>query len=388
MFRSVTIFAALCFFLLPLAGYAQDAPCNQYPVALTAIRQYQYEKALQLLSTCYIADPGNPEYLLQIGYCHSQLGRYKDARMFYSRILRADSLHVEAIISLAGISERENNYRQALDGYRTLISLDPENSYYHKKAGYAALKLGNPLGGVFSFLEAWRLNEADMEAAEQLSTLYIELEADSSAMQVLRRGLLLDPGNVRLLQNSARLANKRKEYPEVVSAIEATRARGDSSHYYQMLLAVAYMQLDSTDAAIPLLEDLEEKGKGSEHVYHYLGLAYRKKGQLEAGAAWYRKAIDAAISKKTGLYYADLAAILAEQKDYKSAVEHYEKAYGYSGLPKDLFFWAQYCDLYYKDKNIALRHYQRYLNTNDKEFRDFVESRIRQIREHQHFNKY
>jgi tetratricopeptide (TPR) repeat protein len=389
MKQFIVLYAAYCL-LLATPGNAQPSAgssCDQYSPALSAIRQYQYEMALELLSSCYTVEPDNPEYLLQIGYCNTQLGRYKDARLFYNQILRRDSLHIEAIIALAGISERENNYRQAAEWYGKLIGLDSLNSYYHKKAGLAALKLGDGMGAVLSFRESYRLNDSDLEVTDQLSSLYLEMDADSSAMQLLRRGLSIDPGNVRLLHNSARLHNKRKHYPALIAVVERSRAQGDSSHYYQMLLAVAYLQLDSLDAGIPLLEDLEAKGKGTEHVYHYLGLGYRKKGELDQGAYWYRKAIDAAISKKTGIYYADLAAIHAEQKDYKSAVELYEKAYGYSGLPKDLFFLAQYCDQYYKDKNIALRHYQRYLNTKDPEYREFVETRLRQIREQQHFNK-
>lgn len=389
MKRIVILYAAYGLFWATALSAQPDAgaSCHQYAPALTAIRQYQYERALELLSECYTAEPHNAAYLLQIGYCNTQLGRYKDARLFYGQILRNDSMHTEAIIALAGISERENNYRQAGEWYGKLIGMYPLNSYYHKKAGLASLKLGDGMAAVLSLRESYRLNNSDLEVTDQLSSLYLEMDADSSAMLLLNRGLLIDPGNVRLLHNSARLYNKRKQYPALIHAVNRSRVEGDSSHYYQMLLAVAYLQLDSLDAAIPLLEDLEAQGKGTEHVYHYLGLGYRKKGELDQGAYWYRKAIDAAISPKTGIYYADLGAIHAEQKDYKSAVELYEKAYGYSGLPKDIFFQAQYCDQYYKDKNIALRHYQRYLHTKDPEYRDFVETRIRQIREQQHFSK-
>lgn len=370
------------------ALFAQDAALSQkYAQAQQAMQQFQYEKALELLSFCYHTEPANSEYLLQIGYCNTQLGRYKDAKMFYRQVLRFDSLHIGAISALAGISDRESNHRQALDWYSQLIELDSLNSYYHKKAGLARLRLGDGMSAVFSLREAYLLNDSDLELMDHLSALYMELSADSSAEIILRRGLHIDPGNVRLLHNSARLYSKRRDHAAVVTAVERSRAEGDSSHYYQMVLAVAYLQLDSLEAGIALLEDLDAQDKGSEHVYAYLGTAWRKKGDMERAEFWYNKTLAAAISPKTGSYYADMAAIRAEQKDYKKAAELYEKAYSYSNLPKDLFFWAQYNDLYFKDKAAALRLYQRYLNTNDKEHRERVESRVQQIREQQHFNK-
>lgn len=367
---------------------AQDAGlAPKYAQAQQAVQQFQYEKALELLSFCYNAEPSHTDYLLQIGYCNTQLGRYKDAKMFYRQVLQRDSMHIGAISALAAISERENNHRQALDWYTLLVGLDSLNSYYHKKAGLARLRLGDGMSAVFSLREAYRLNDSDLELMDHLSALYMEFSADSSAEIVLRRGLSIDPSNVRLLHNSARLYSKRRDHAAVTAAIERSRAEGDSSHYYQMVLAVAYLQLDSLDAAIALLENLDSQDKGTEHVYGYLGAAYWKKGQTERAEFWYNKALAAAISPKTGSYYADMAAIKADQKDYKKAAELYEQAFFYSKQPKDLFFWAQYNDLYFKDKSASLRLYQRYLNTNDKEYRERVESRVQQIREQQHFNK-
>jgi tetratricopeptide (TPR) repeat protein len=384
--KRLTIITAII--LTASALLAQDAALSQkYAQAQQAMQQFQYEKALELLSFCYHTEPANTDYLLQIGYCNTQLGRYKDAKMFYQQVLGLDSLHIGAISALAGISERENNHRQALDWYSRLIGLDSLNSYYHKKAGIARLRLGDGMSAVFSFREAYQLNDSDLELMDYLSALYLELSADSSAEIILRRGLNIDPGNVRLLHNSARLYSKRRDHAAVTAAVERSRSEGDSSHYYQMVLAVAYLQLDSLDAGIALLEDLDAQEKGTEHVYAYLGTAWRKKGNTERAEFWYNKALTAAISPKTGSYYADMAAIKAEQKDFKNAADLYEKAYSYSNLPKDLFFWAQYNDLYFKDKGAALRLYQRYLNTNDKEYRERVETRVRQIREQQHFNK-
>jgi hypothetical protein len=65
------------------------------------------------------------------------------------------------------------------------------------------------------------------------------------AEQMLQKGLSIAPHNNKLLRNKARLANKRQHFPEVAQALEQTMEQGDTTNYYQMMLSVAYIRVDS-----------------------------------------------------------------------------------------------------------------------------------------------
>ena len=163
--------------------------------------------------------------------------------------------------------------------------------------------------------------------------------------------------------------------------------QGDTSNYYQMMLGSAYLQIDSLDAAIFHLEEIVKRKKDTQYTHHYLGLAYRDKEELDKSIEHFKKAIELGISPKMSIYYADLAAVYYEEDRYKEAYNHYQKAHEFSGEAVFLFQTARNADLYYKDKNIALRYYQKYLNTSDKKFRQYTVDRIKQLKEIIHQQK-
>lgn len=360
---------------------------ERYQQALELINAFQFDRAQKLLSTCYTEAPENIAYLTKIAYCNFQLGRYRDAKIFYNKVLKLDSLNATALSSLGSIYERESNYHTAKSYYETLIGIDSTNSYYFKRNGYMALRLGDALGGIANFLKAHSLNEADIEVIDQLCNIYLSLEELDYTEQILEKGLRLDGKNIKLLYNKARLAQKRQDHPTVVEAIESAMTLGDTSNYYQMMLGVAYLKVDSVDQAIRHLEMIVERDKATEHTHHYLGLAYHQKEQMDLAIEHLQKAVKLGISEKITTYHADLARLFVEKNDHKAAIEHYQAAYDYSGEEEYLFHVARHHDLYYKDKRMAMRYYEKYLRSNDEEFREYSTQRVAQLKEIIHFQK-
>ena len=358
---------------------------QRYQQAQALMSAYQYEQALEALSACYRWDEQNVDYLLKIAYCHQQLGRYGDAKLFYNSALLEDSLNTTALASLGSIYEREANYGRAREYYDQLIEIDTTNSYYFKRRGLQALHLGDAAGGTAFLLRAHQLNGRDMEVIDQLSDVYLAMELTEYAEKVLEAGFRQDPKNIKLLYNKARLHNKRQEYEEVVNAVERAMVQGDTSDYYQMMVGVAYLRIDSLERAIAHLESIVQRKKDTEHTHHYLGLAYLEKEKPEKSETHFREAIKRGISEKMGIYHGDLASVLANRGDRKSAIAHYREAYGYDPQPAFLFHLARESDQYYRDKKIALRYYRDYLNTGHDKFREYAEQRVMQLQEIIHF---
>jgi tetratricopeptide (TPR) repeat protein len=368
-------------------GFTQssDDLSVSYQQALDLINAYKFDEAQELLSECYIKDQENLDYLLKIGYCNFQTGRYRDARLFFNKSLNVDSLNTTALSSLGSIFEREANYRRAREYYVRLIDIDSTNAFYFKRLAYVDLRLRRPIGAIYQFLKAHSLNPNDIEAIEQLSALYLRADQLDFAEEMLGKGLQLAPDNIKLLQNQARLFHKRKNYPEVIQSIEHMLVQGDTTDYYQLMIGVSYLQVDSVDHALHHLEALEKRGEKSEHLFHYLGLAYRDKNQPEKAVTYLDLAIQEAVSPKMHLYLADLAQLREEQGNHKKAIELYQQAFEEKEEPEYLFRLARNTDIYYKDKKIAIRYYQQYLATEDRKFRNYATERITHLKELVHF---
>lgn len=359
---------------------------NWYKQALELINDFQFDRAQTLLSTCYIQEPENVDYLLKIAYCNQQSGRYPDALIFYNKVLKIDSLNTTSLSSIGSIYERTSNYREASRYYRQLIQIDTSNAYYYKRNGYVALRLNKPLQSVIYFLRAHSLNEADIETIDQLSDLYLALNDLNSAELMVKRGRSIDPNNLALLYNQARLEQKRKNHEEVAGSIRRAMELGDTSDYYQMMLGVAYIYLDSMDQAIEHLEAIVDRGEDSEYTHHYLGLAYRARDEHAKSIEHFERAIELGVSEKMSDFQADLASVLVEENNYRGAIEHYREALKYDPSAEHIFHLARTCDQYYKDKKIALKYYEQYLNTKSQKFRNYAEQRIKQLKEFIHFS--
>ena len=356
-----------------------------YVEALDYISAYQFDSALEILSECYIREPENLDYLSRIAYCHTQLGRYRDAKLYYNKILGLDSLSAIAMSSLGGLFEKELNYVKAREYYGRLIEIDTSNSYYYKRNGFLALRVDKPLEALGHFSRAYRLNDKDLEVIDMMCSIYLALGAFEAVEPLLKEGLNLDGKNIKLLQTQARLRQKLKDHEGVVESIEKTMVQGDTSDYYQMMIGVAYLKTDSVDKAIEHLTAIVLRGEASEHTHHYLGLAYLENEELDSSVVHLEKAAELGISKKMAIYHADLAKVKQIQYQYKDAINHYEEAYAYSEKPEHLFQLARNCDLYYKDKRIANKYYQKYLATGNEKFKQYTLDRMKQLREIIHF---
>jgi len=188
--------AVLIILIFPVFGAAQveDSPQLElyFAEAERRIAAYDFDGALQQLSTCYIRRPEHIPYLLRIGYCHTQLGRYPDAKLFYGEALKLDSLHTTALSALGSIYERERNYRKAQTYFTRLTQIDSTNSYYYKKSANIALHQGDALHALQQFIQAHSYNPTDLEVITRLSIIYLAMDELSYAEEMVEKGLRLD----------------------------------------------------------------------------------------------------------------------------------------------------------------------------------------------------
>ena len=377
--------------LFPFFGAAQVEDSLKlepyFAEAERRIAAYDFDGALKQLSTCYIKRPGHIPYLLRIGYCHTQLGRYPDAKLFYSEALKLDSLHTTALSALGSIYERERNYRKAQSCFTQLTQIVSTNSYYYKKSANIALHQGDALHALQQFIQAHTCNPTDLEVITRLSTIYLAMDELNYAEEIVKKGIQLDARNIPLLQAKARLHHKRKDHNLVASTIEGIMIQGDTSEYYQMMLGVAYLHLDSLELSLAHLQAIVDREEDTEHTHHYLGLVHRKLGNPEQSQAHFEQAIDKGISPKIGLYFNNLGNLAEQQGDLRTAIDHYRSAISYGAPVETHFFLARASDHYFKDKSIALRHYQDYRGTCHKEFQAYTEQRIGQLKEIIHFQQ-
>jgi len=386
MKSKLQIFLLLCLSLSLFAQESADTKTINYDIvaeyqkAIDYLAAFQYQKALDHIYECQRSDPGNLDYLSKLAWCYQQLGNYSESKLYYKKLLQEDSNNISALSNLGYIFEKELNYQQAKSYYRELLSIDTTNSYYYRINAYNAMKTKEPLVSIAYFNKAHVLNSKDLVVIDELANLYFQMEAFDYAISFTEKGLALAPDNFRLLYTDARVRNKVDSFRLVVNTLEHALSLGDTVPYYQTMLGVSYIHLDSLDKAAFHLHQIVNKKKASEHTHHYLSVIYDKKKEPEQSKHHLEQAIKKAISPKASLYYSELAAIHEKQKNHKKAIKLYDEAFEHSGKDVYLFHKARNTDFFYKDKKMALRIYKKYLATGHEKYREYSERRISELK--------
>ncbi len=386
MKTKLQIFILLC---LNISVFAQESTktktisydiAAEYQKAINYLAAFQYQKALDHIYECQRSDPSNLDYLSKLAWCYQQLGDYSESKIYYQKLLKEDPDNVSAFSNLGYIFEKELNYQQAKIYYRELLNIDTTNSYYYRINAYNAMKTKEPLVSITYFNKAHVLNPKDLVVIDELANLYFQMEAFEYAISFTEKGLALAPDNYRLLYTDARVRNKIDSFQMVVNSLEHALSLGDTVPYYQTMLGVSYIHLDSLDKAAFHLHQIVDKKKASEHTHHYLSVIYDKKEDQEQSMYHLEQAIEKAISPKASLYYAELAAIHEKQKNYKKAIALYDEALEHSAKDVYIFHKARNTDFFYKDKRMALRIYKKYLSTGHDKYREYTEGRISELK--------
>ena len=96
------------------------------------------------------------------------------------------------------------------------------------------------------------------------------------------------------------------------------------------------------------------------------------------------------MSDNLASYFTNLGAVFEEQGKFKESIQAYKLAYEESNDEILLYRLAKNYDVYYADKEIALKYYEKYLEKTDdslnKKYTDYAKKRASSIKREIHFD--
>ncbi|NQX81398.1 MAG: hypothetical protein HRT66_05315 [Flavobacteriaceae bacterium] len=348
------------------------------------ISRYQFDKAIEVLNDCYYSDKLNIDYLKKIASCNYRLGRFKEAKQSYMKIIEQDSINVSAMNSMAIIYLKEGNYQESLNKYKRLVEIDSINSYYFKQIADLNLKIGDIVQSHIYYMKSYELNPNNIETIICLIKIYQELKLFSKVEEFIKEGISLDSTNVKLIVCEVKSAYRKRKYIEVVDRVNyLSEYKSDISSYMLKLLAFSYFYIEKYEKAISVFNELLKTQKESEIIHNYIGMAYDKVNEPDKSILHFKKAIKSSVSSKLSKYYMSLASVYEKEGMYVQSIQTYQAAYENSKEAKILYILARNYDVFYEDKNTALLYYNIYLKTNldsDMALIDYSKQRVREIK--------
>ena len=344
----------------------------------------QYREAAEYLKAFYSDTVADPAALGRLGYCYRMAGDYVQAERYYLQLYASDSLRISTLLNLAAIGVQRGLYSQATAYYERIIALDTT-----LVAAYDALsglmKRKGDLEAAYGYLEqANRLQPSNGDIAYDFAQLCMTFEQYAKADSILGLALSADSDHGLLLLGKLRVAEKLKNYPEMVTLGERLLTQGDESQQVLSLLARGYFHTDDFISCRKIYDRLlalyEQMG---EMDYYYLAMAYKAMKQYKEGLACMDKVLELAISPNTAFYYGRKADLHDLANQPSAAASSYLRSFQFEPIPLHYYSLAVIYDRKLNDPRNALRYYRLYLKQDppkaENRYRVYVQQRIEEL---------
>lgn len=357
--------------------------CQQGDVYL---RDNQYLEAETSFQNCLDQDSMNIEVWLKLARVYEKLGQWQGVETACAKVLSMDSLNIQGLQQQASVFVKYKDYKNAAACYAKIIEQKPSNPFYYKKVAAVFIQSGQWYDAIVPLQVAFEINPKDEETGVVLAELLLNAGDHKSSDEII--GQLLEETNSKItVLAAAKLAYKQRHFKEAYQHLSNVIDQGVPETYIQMY-GVCLHYMGNFDQSYTWLDSLLQQDLESENLYYYQGLNAYYLDSLNKAESLFNKAIELSISKEIDVYYLELGKTLADNGNYKAAIEAFGKAYEFNPLPTYLYRKAVIKEQYYADKSMALKDYQLFLNakdTTDAASFSHAQYRVKRLKEWEHF---
>ncbi|MCR4881316.1 MAG: tetratricopeptide repeat protein [bacterium] len=299
----------------------------------------RYDKVYDIYKKQYNADKNNADVCERYAHACCILKKYEEAIEAYNSVLAQQPENIVALKQLAEIYEQTNqmmfrltnakiavieqDYEKAEKDYKKAFSL-AEKDEDVIQIKYQLAKMYRQIGknelALDEYLFILSATEENFKIFLELAEIYIELNNQFSAINVLKRALHVYPDNVEAMQMLADTYldsedyNKAQEYYEKLVELS-----GDVEN--KVNLAKVYLQLDNMDKTKEVLVSAEKQEPNSTEVLTALAGYYTYISDFEQAKAYCNKIIQKL--PKSPLGYRKLAQMYEAQGENHLAHYNY-----------------------------------------------------------------
>jgi len=219
------------------------------------------ENALPYFEKAVESDSNYAEAWAQAGFCKEKLGRHADAIEASKKAVNLRP-SAESYFNIGLANYYLKQYRDAAEGYRQSIKLDP----YNAADAYYALGLvyrdwGRPDDEIQAYKQAIRLRQDYTSAYERLGSRYLKSKKYSEAIDVFKQISVLKPGDANASNSMGEAYLEMGRLQEAVEAFrQAIRLKPDFGKAYYNL-GKSQLALGNRDGALEqynILQNLDQ----------------------------------------------------------------------------------------------------------------------------------
>jgi Flp pilus assembly protein TadD len=279
------------------AAWASDQP-DAFARGLQALKQNQFELALQQLTAAEQEHPSDPRVRNFRGIALAGLGRSVEAEAEYRQSIRLDPRQPEPYRNLGYLDWTTHRLREAEQALHTALALAPEDQFARYYVGRVELEEQRYPAAVDDLQRTSELWPNDPDFLLTLAATQLSLQRDAGA-SLTRAGRLKLSQAERVRYGSLLLGNELggKPHPKpdrsLEGGIEVFRklAAASDAAWAQFDLALALVFGRRPDEAVPVAQRVAQvQSPRQAPAWTLLGIAEARTGKLDRAIADFREA--------------------------------------------------------------------------------------------------
>ncbi|MCF6347970.1 MAG: tetratricopeptide repeat protein [Flavobacteriaceae bacterium] len=341
-------------------------------------------KAIEYYDKAFVIKPTD-KIKEQLGKSYQSIGNPDKTIELYNEVLQTNPNNLLLKYNLAKLYMSEKKVKKAIELFNELSNKDSLNPNYPYQLGIAYEKLGKSgfANSANSFLKAYKIDSLHLKSIYNLAKFYRKLKFKDSATLFIDKGLKINPKSINFNQLKANDAFLNKEFDSALVYLKKLEDLNFKTMFTYKMYGLTYLNMKNYKKAEEYFKVAQGEDYKDASVAYNLGLVekgmknYKKASYYFAMSIYYQK-------PKLDKNYYQLGLMQLEQKEMKIALKSFEDGYKNNWKNHQLLFQlAMTSDDYYKDKKIALQHFEKYIDSfsdRDKKSTLYAKQRIKEIK--------
>ena len=222
-------------------------------------RQGRFRESARWYREVIDIDPESASAHYGLGAALFRLGRYEQAVESLERAvsLLPDKLPIDSLHLLAEALLRQQRHEEALERYRGVLEINPENAAAHAGIGYALFHLKRYEEAIDSLARSVSLRPESPAAADRhvvIGQASMELGREEAAAEHYARALAIDARNTKALDSLAVLRFRQQRYEEALHLYRAMIDIGEANAQLHANVGAVLYQFGRPEEALRSLE--------------------------------------------------------------------------------------------------------------------------------------
>jgi len=302
--------------------HAQNADYRVASIA-AALRDENYERALQLVHAALADSPGNPELWTMQGVAYRGSNKPKDALASFKRALKLSPDNIVALRGAAQI-EVDDGDPAGIPILQRILKLDPRDLTSHAMLAVLEYQQGDCNTAVPHFAKAVSLFERRPAGLRAYAACLVRQKRFDEAIEVLIRTMQSDPENTQGRRVLAAVQLMGKHPQDSINTLSLLLSATPDAQTLE-LASQAYEQAHETEKAVDALRRAILLDPNDVNLYLEFAAIAEKHQSVQVGINVVNDGI--ALQPNAAALYFARGMLLVQLSEYEKAQSDFDRAY-------------------------------------------------------------